>query len=66
MTAQVKKTTLTVVAVDLAAAALYVWAVCWLIPRGGKWGGLVMVLSLILIAGFVVQSAILRRRLKEK
>ncbi|WP_158789891.1 hypothetical protein [Granulicella sp. L46] len=61
-----KKTTLTILAVDLGAATFYVCAIRWLIPRSGKWNGLVMVLSLILVAGFVMQSAILRRRLKEK
>lgn len=66
MTARTRKTTLSVVALDIAAAALYVCAIRWLIPHGGRWGGLVWLLSLILIAGFVMQSAILRRRLKEK
>jgi hypothetical protein len=65
MSTRVKKM-LTVLAVDLGAAAFYVCAIRWLIPHGGKGNGLVMVLSLILIAGFVMQSAILRRRLKEK
>jgi F0F1-type ATP synthase assembly protein I len=66
VTARMKKTTLTIVALDVAAVALYVFALRWLMPLSGKWGGLVMVLSLILFAGFAMQSAILRRRLKEK
>ena len=65
MTTRMKKT-LAVVAFDVAAAALYVLSLRWLLPHSGHWDGLVMVLSLILIAGFVLQSAILRRRLKEK
>lgn len=58
--------TVTVIAADLGVAILYFCALRWLIPRSGVWSGAVLVLSLIAIAALVIQSSILRRRLREK
>jgi len=60
------RTTLAIIAADLGAAALYFCALRWLIPRSGIWSGDVLVLSFIVVAAFVIQSNILRRRLREK
>jgi hypothetical protein len=66
MAMQINKKWIMIAAADFGAGLVYFCAIRWLMPHSGSWSGLVFVSSVIAVAALVIQSQVLRRRLKEK
>jgi len=66
MTTKRNRTALGAFFAVLFGVASYIFGIRWLMPRSGKWDGVVMLLSLVVSTAFFFHADILRRRLKEK